>query len=150
MKKKFQHGFSLIELMIVVVIIGILAAVAIPAYQDYVAKSKWGAANSEISSIKNTFDEIVSRESALTPTLGFASETSLSISPQTANCAFTDPITFDSATGIGELVCTIVGGPTNVEGRTITLARDGNGRWTCNTTAPQSFVGRAEICQGTL
>lgn len=52
-----QKGFSLIELMIVVAIVGVLSAVAIPQYQNYVTRAKWSVNLSQIEPLKLTIAE---------------------------------------------------------------------------------------------
>ena len=57
MKRTLQQGFTLIELMIVVAIIGILAAIALPAYQDYTARAKVSEAILALSQCRTTITE---------------------------------------------------------------------------------------------
>jgi len=63
MKATLQKGFTLIELMIVVAIIGILAAIALPAYQDYTVRAKVSEAIIAASSAKATMSEAFQTDS---------------------------------------------------------------------------------------
>jgi type IV pilus assembly protein PilA len=123
---KVQQGFTLIELMIVVAIIGILAAVGIPSYQDYTVKAQSAAGLSEIAGLKTQFEASVNQ--GVAPSL---TTTDAGFIGQTANGGSFCTI---SVTGTTAITCTGKGGNANKwNGKTITLNRSVDGAWTCAT-----------------
>src|SRR5437016_863807 len=65
--KSVQQGFTLIELMIVVAIVGILAAIAIPAYQDFLIRSKVSEAVAALGACKTSVSEYFATKSSTLP-----------------------------------------------------------------------------------
>lgn len=125
---KKQQGFTLIELMIVVAIIAILAAIALPAYQNYVAKSQVTAGLADIRGGVTAYEEgIQSGTRTGTPTAA-----DLGLSTSTARCTISAGGSWTGASG-QSITCALKGNP-KVNTSTILLTRDPSGAWNCTTT----------------
>ncbi|PIT24684.1 prepilin-type N-terminal cleavage/methylation domain-containing protein [Snodgrassella alvi] len=164
--KSLQKGFTLIELMIVIAIIGILAAIAVPQYQNYMGRAQVTRVMAEAGAVKTSVETCLldgqntlgtgPRECTLTLP---GSNLMTGGTTSGASGSGTDNSTADSGVGYpvitmpvepngdnqGNANTTIVAtfgnsAATALKGNTLTWSRDGNGTWTCSTNVSKKFA----------
>ena len=115
MKRSMQKGFTLIELMIVVAIIGILAAVAIPAYSDYTAKAQASEAFSLLAAQKTPISESLSQDTTAAACATGATLTGTTVGKYVATIvpSFTTPTCTLTATFAATGVSSLLAAPNN-------------------------------------
>lgn len=139
---KLQQGFTLIELMIVVAIIGILAAIAIPAYQDYTAKAQASEAFSLLDGFKTPVALAVGESGTAACDNSSASNAIASsvskgryvqtVSSQSSSlgCIVTATFTTSAASAVNGLV----------SGKSVAIEYNStSGSWTCSSSLPASI-----------
>ncbi len=167
MQRKVQQGFTLIELMIVVAIIGILAATAIPQYQTYIAKSQVARVMSEAGNLKSAVDNCITDgrtgdvdsnlDATATPDVNDCNvaATSSTLIDSTEGAAQGDGAAPQDGQGYPQVEIEDDGSATIIATfgngavadlktgpSTLTWTRDVNGTWVCTSDAPVKYRPR--------
>jgi type IV pilus assembly protein PilA len=148
--KHGQQGFTLIELMIVVAIIGILAAIAIPQYQNYIGRANVASAVSSLSANKTGLEDYVlnfgefpdgttAPDATATPVVRGERPEDLGIVVPTLGTIALADVT----NGAGYIELTFTSGNPGVNGRAVRQLRSEDGTWTCEATVDADFVDKA-------
>ena len=137
-RKQAQKGFTLIELMIVVAIIGVLASIALPAYQGYVAKSQAAAGLAEVAGAKVNVEELYGKS------LAANTNALLGLQTTTPRCS-TIAVTGGAAPGDAVTITCTLKGNGLVNGSTIAVARNADSdatapsAWACSTNVDTKY-----------
>lgn len=137
-----QSGFTLIEMMIVVAIIGILAAIGIVGYQNYIRKTQVMMVYEEINHYRVPYETLINGGVGVT---GF-SPNGLNMLEQTGRCQFTVTAPIAGGTTPNAVTCMIQNLP-YLQTQTLSLNYLNDGKWQCQASSgiPTSYLPQA--CQ---
>jgi type IV pilus assembly protein PilA len=138
LKRTVQQGFTLIELMIVVAIIGILAAVALPAYQTYTIKAKMSEVVLAASQCRTTVSEVYQTGSSAPVANSWGCETT------SASSRYVKSVTTDANGSISVTVSTDASLPTAIQGDVLAMVPQSSAGTTYNA-ATAGVIGATQI-----
>ena len=147
--RKVQQGFTLIELMIVVAIIGILAAIAIPAYQDYVTRAKWSDNLSSVASLKLAIAECLNDNNN---TAASCDDLATELDDYRAGVTSAPTAKFGTITVATGTAAIVIAGNTAAGNCGVTLtpsAAGGNMQWAFTNTANTTACSKSKTGIGT-